>query len=159
MSTDGVAAPVPAPHRTARGRRRFALVVVLLAAAVSVLLYKGLLSSLNYFDTVNQALAHRAQLGTTSFRLEGIVVKNSVVATKTDAERFELSGAHGAEVRVVNTGVPPALFRTDIPVVVVGRFASATSDTFLSDQIMVKHGDSYAPAYTTTTRSPNGSTR
>lgn len=161
MTTDPAAiavAPLPPPHRTRSGRRRFVLVLVLLAAAISLLLYKGLLSSLDYFDTVDQALAHRAQLGTTSFRLEGVVVKGSVHATQ-GGERFALQGADGSTIDVQNTGVPPALFQPQIPVVVVGRFASMTSDTFLSDQIMVKHSATYIAAHPGRVRAPNGSTR
>ncbi len=151
-------APVPPPHRTRSGRRRFALVVTLLAAAVGLLLYKGLLSSLDYFDTVDQALAHRAQLGTTSFRLEGVVVRGTVHATPT-GESFALAGADGSTIDVRNTGVPPQLFQAEIPVVVVGRFASRTSDVFLSDQIMVKHSATYIAAHPGRVRAPNGSSR
>jgi cytochrome c-type biogenesis protein CcmE len=138
-------APVPPPRRRAGGRGRFAAVVVLLAAGVGVLLYEGLLSSLNYFDTVDQVLAHRAQIGTQSIRLEGVVVKGSVRATGSGAS-FALAGTDGREVQVINVGTPPQLFRTNVPVVAVGRFSTATSTLFLSSQIMVKHGSTYAPA-------------
>jgi cytochrome c-type biogenesis protein CcmE len=137
--------PVPPPHRRIQGRGRFFVVIALLAAGVSVLLYEGLLSSLNYFDTVDQVLAHRAQIGTESIRLEGVVVKGSVRGTDKGAA-FALAGADGREVQVINVGTPPQLFQTNIPVVAVGRFSTATSTLFLSTQIMVKHGSSYAPA-------------
>lgn len=153
------AAPVAPPHRTSRGRRRFLLVVALLAAAVGLLLYKGLLSSLDYFDTVDQALAHRAQLGTTSFRLEGVVVGGTMHGTSNGGERFAIEGADGATIDVRNTGAPPQLFQAAIPVVVVGRFASATSDLFLSNQIEVRHSSSYIAAHPGRVRAPNGSVR
>jgi cytochrome c-type biogenesis protein CcmE len=138
-------APVPPPPRRGKGRGRFFVVIGLLAAGVSVLLYEGLLSSLNYFDTVDQVLAHRAQIGTESIRLEGVVVKGSVRRTNNGAA-FALAGTDGREVQVINVGTPPQLFQTEIPVVVVGRFSTATSVLFLSNQIMVKHGSTYAPA-------------
>jgi len=68
-----VEAPVPPSRPTVRSRGRFLLVCGILVAAVGLLLYKGLLSSLDYFDTVDQALAHRAQIGTGTLRLEGLV--------------------------------------------------------------------------------------
>lgn len=137
-------APVAPARRSVRGRGRFFLVVGLLCAAVALLLYKGLLSSLDYYDTVDYALAHRGQLGTSSFRLEGTVVKGSVRPTATGAA-FAIAGANGALVQVVNVGTPPQLFQTGIPVVVVGRFSTASSSLFLSSQIMVKHGATYTP--------------
>lgn len=137
-------APVAPASRTERGRGRFFLVVGLLCAAVALLLYKGLLSSLNYYDTVDYALAHRGQIGTSSFRLEGTVVTGSVRPTATGAA-FAIAGSSGVQVHVVSVGTPPQLFQTGIPVVVVGRFSTATSSLFLSSQIMVKHGATYTP--------------
>jgi cytochrome c-type biogenesis protein CcmE len=139
-------APVAPPRRNVQARGRFFVVVTLLCAAVAVLLYKGLLSSLDYYQTVDYALTHRAQLGTSSFRLEGVVVGGTVHATDTGAA-FSLSGANCQRVRVVNQGSPPQLFQPGIPVVVVGRFASATSNVFLSNQIMVKHSATYIAAH------------
>jgi cytochrome c-type biogenesis protein CcmE len=122
------------------------LVCGILAAAVGLLLYKGLLSSLDYFDTVDQALAHRAQIGTGTIRLEGLVDCGTVRATRSGAA-FSISGTSGRRVHVVNVGSPPALFAAGVPVVVVGQFTSATSRTFDSTQIMVKHSATYVARY------------
>jgi cytochrome c-type biogenesis protein CcmE len=145
----------PAPKGS---RSRFILVCVLLAAAVGVLLYKGLLSSLNYFDTVDQALDHRVAIGTTSIRLEGVVVPGTVQSTSSGAD-FTISGSDGRTIRVNNVGSPPQLFQPRIPVVVVGRFASMTSGVFDSNQIMVKHSANYIAAHPARVKAPNGSVR
>jgi cytochrome c-type biogenesis protein CcmE len=139
-------APVAPPRRKVRSRGRFFVVVTLLCAAVAVLLYKGLLSSLDYYQTVDYAIAHRAQLGTSSFRLEGVVVRGTVSSTPP-VVAFSLSGANCQQVRVNFTGSPPQLFQPGIPVVVVGRFSSATSAVFLSNQIMIKHTANYVAAH------------
>jgi cytochrome c-type biogenesis protein CcmE len=145
-----------APSRPAvRARGRFAIVCVLLAAAVGLLLYKGLLSSLDYFDTVDQALDHRAQLGVSGFRLEGLVDRGTIQPTSTGTW-FSISGADGRRVEVHNTGSPPQLFQPAIPVVVVGHFASVTSDVFVSNQIMVKHSATYIAAHPGRVRAPDG---
>jgi cytochrome c-type biogenesis protein CcmE len=149
-------APKPRPAKTSR--TRFFVVCALLAAAIGVLLYKGLLSSLNYFETVDQALDHRASIGTSSIRLEGVVVPGTVVTTSSGAA-FTISGADGRTVRVNNVGSPPQLFQPRIPVVVVGSFASATSLVFDSNQIMVKHSATYIAKYPTRVHAPNGSVR
>lgn len=134
-----------------RSRARVAAVFVLLAAAVAYLLVQGLGSSLDYFDTVAQAVAHRHQLGTSTFRLEGVVVPGSIRRTGTGAD-FEVSGG-GHRLAVDDTGSPPQLFQADIPVVVVGHFAG---DVFEGDQIMVKHSATYVAAHPTRVKAPNG---
>lgn len=148
-------APVAPPARRVRARGRFFLVVGLLCAAIAVLLYKGLVSSLNYYETVDYALAHRGQLGTSSFRLEGVVVRGSIRASATGAT-FSISGADCREVQVVNVSSPPGLFQPGIPVVVVGQFSSATSATFDSNQILVKHSATYIAAHPGRVTVPEG---
>ena len=90
-------------------------------------------------------LAHRASLGTSTIRLEGVVVRGSI---SSDVDRGPTSPSPEASRRlaVENTGSPPQLFQPDIPVVVVGHFASGGSDVFVSDQIMVKHSAQYIGA-------------
>jgi cytochrome c-type biogenesis protein CcmE len=137
-------------------RRRLRLLVVfaLLAGAVVYLLVEGLGSSLDYFDTVSQALAHKTRIGTTVFRLEGVVVPGSVRRTAEGAD-FEVSGG-GHRISVHNAGSPPGLFQSNIPVVVVGHFTSSGSDLFVSNQIMVKHSATYIAAHPTRVQGPNG---
>lgn len=153
-----VLAPVEPARPAPRGRGRFIVVCLLLAAAVGVLLYKGLLSSLDYFDTVDQALSHRASIGTSSIRLEGVVVPGSVRTTAVGAN-FSIAGADGRTVIVENQGSPPQLFQPKIPVVVVGHFTTRTSNVFSSNQIMVKHSATYVAAHPNRVRAPNGSVR
>jgi len=133
--------PTAAGRRRPRHRLRLVLVFAVLAAAVAFLLVEGLGSSLDYFDTVHQALAKKAALGTTTIRLEGTVVAGTVHQIRGGTD-FTVSGG-GEQVAVENHGSPPQLFQPGIPVVVVGHFASAASDVFVSDQILVKHSATY----------------
>ena len=144
----------PAPRGTRRGRARLLLVFALLAGAIAYLLAEGLGSSLDYFDTVAQAIAHKQRIGTEVIRLEGLVVPGSIHRSARGAD-FEVSGG-GYRVIVHNTGSPPQLFQPDIPVVVVGHFTSAASTLFVSNQIMVKHSATYIAAHPTRVRGPNG---
>jgi len=139
----GPALPPSRPRRRA-GRRLWLVFAVLLAAFV-FLLVEGLGSALNYFDTVDQAFAHRATLGTRTFNLEGDVVAGSIHPTAVGTN-FEIAqGSH--TVAVTNTGSPPQLFQADIAVVVVGHFTSDVSHTFVSHQILVKHSENYCAAH------------
>jgi len=149
-STDGPALPTPRRRRS----RRLVVVFVILIAALIFLLVEGLGSSLNYFDTVDQAMAHRSTLGTTTFRLEGAVVPGSIRPTSVGTNFTICEGVHTVAVR--NTGSPPQLFQNNIPVVVVGHFTSATSNQFVSNQILVKHSATYSSKYPTRVKVTSG---
>ena len=146
--------PAVPPPRRRRTSRRVLVVFALLVVALVFLLVEGLGSSLDYFDTVDQALAHRATLGTRTFRLEGNVVPGSIHATTTGTD-FNLSEG-GHVVQVANTGSPPQLFQANIPVVVVGHFTSETAPDFVSNTIMVKHSSTYIAQYPGRVRAKNG---
>jgi len=137
--------PAMPPPRRRRTSWRVLAVFALLAVAFVFLLAEGLGSSLNYFDTVNQAFAHRHMLGTQTFRLEGTVVPGTIHATSAGSDFNICQGPH--VVHVANTGSPPDLFQPRIPVVVVGHFTSETSSNFVSNTIMVKHSATYTAQY------------
>jgi cytochrome c-type biogenesis protein CcmE len=118
------------------------------------LLVEGLGSSLNYFETVDQALAHKTMLGSQTFRLEGLVVPGTVHRIPGGVAFVAAGTKH--RVDVVNHGNPPELFQPDIPVVVVGHF-SGTS--FISDQLIVDHTAQYVQAHPNRVKAPNGTTR
>jgi cytochrome c-type biogenesis protein CcmE len=131
--------------RRRRSSKRLLLVFAVLAAAFVFLLVEGLGSSLNFFDTVDQAFAHRATLGTRTFNLEGAVVAGSIHPTALGTD-FTIAEGHRS-VSVANTGNPPQLFQNNIAVVVVGHFTSLTSHAFVSHQILVKHSENYCAAH------------
>ena len=130
-------------------RRRLWVVGAVLVGALAFLLYKGLGSSLDYFETVDQAVAQKAMLGTKTFRLEGVVVPGSVHRLPDGVSFVAAGSTH--RVAVINHGNPPQLFQPDIPVVVVGHFAG---DTFLSDQLIVDHTAQYVQQYPNRVKTP-----
>jgi cytochrome c-type biogenesis protein CcmE len=137
-------------------KRKVRLIVagVVLVGAFAFLLIEGLSNSLNYFETVNQAVAQRATLGSTTFRLEGLVVPGTIHATSTGVNfTVESSGVSEA---VIETGEPPQLFQPNIPVVLVGHFSGSI---FASDQIIVDHSAQYIAKYPSRVRAPNGTSR
>jgi cytochrome c-type biogenesis protein CcmE len=153
----GSAASDRARTRTRRGRAskwRLWVVGAVLVGAFVFLLVEGLGSSLNYFETVDQALAHKTMLGSQTFRLEGLVVPGTVHRIPGGVAFVAAGTKH--RVDVVNHGNPPQLFQPDIPVVVVGHF-SGTS--FISDQLIVDHSAQYVQAHPNRVKAPNGTTR
>ena len=149
--------PVAAPPTKRRGRWRTVGVLAVLALAVLALLSQGLLHSLNYFETIDQAMSSRAKLGTETFRLEGVVKPHTIDRTSRGAS-FWMTGGD-KKVFVDAHGSPPQLFQSDIPVVVDGHFTSETSDTFVATQIIVKHTASYIAAHPKRVKAPNGTVR
>jgi cytochrome c-type biogenesis protein CcmE len=140
----------------ARRRARWRLWAVggVLVGAFAFLLAEGLGGSLNYFETVDQAIAHKSMLGARTFRLEGVVVPGTVQRS-ADGVRFVAAGTHH-RVTVVNSSEPPQLFQPNIPVVVVGHFSGAT---FFSDQVIIDHSAQYIQAHPNRVKAPNGTVR
>jgi cytochrome c-type biogenesis protein CcmE len=149
-------APVEVAAPTSRGRVRVVVVLALIGVAVLALVSQGLLHSLNYFETVDQALAQRATLGSREIRLEGVVT--APVTRSASGADFLLAGSRGT-IRVAEVGSPPQLFQENIPVVVVGHFASASATVFHATQIMVKHTATYIAQHPSRVRARNGSVR
>jgi len=150
--------PLEPPLERRRSRRRSWLVIALIVVAVGALLSQGLLHNLNYFETVDEAMHHRQMLGTTQFRLEGVVAPGTIQRTATGSTFF-LNGTVSHEVFVVAHGQPPQLFRGDIPVVVDGHFTSSSSSVFDANQIIVKHTSDYVAQHPERVKAPNGSVR
>ena len=105
--------PVAAPPTKRRGKWRSIGVLVVLVLAVLALLSQGLLHSLNYFETIDQAMNSRAKLGTQTFRLEGVVKPHTIQRTSKGAS-FWITGGD-KKVFVSATGSPPSSFRRTFP--------------------------------------------
>jgi cytochrome c-type biogenesis protein CcmE len=93
-----------------------------------------------FFKTVSEAVADRAHDGTRELRIGGAVVPESIHTT-TDGADFELTQG-GQTVAVDHHGAEPTLFKDCAPVVANGHWRGAT---FVSDQILIKHGSTYQP--------------
>jgi cytochrome c-type biogenesis protein CcmE len=148
--TDGPADPraavAPAPRVVLRrrpllgSRRRQIGAAAVIAAAVAFLLVEGLGNATEYYKTVPQAVADRAKLGTTQFRIMGTV--GSDVRQVGHQTEFTISYSQ-VSTHVVDSREPPQLFKPGIPVVLEGHWSGPV---FQSDLIMVKHTAIYNPA-------------
>ncbi len=119
-----------------RGRATLFLGVAFVLAGG--LLWKGLTNATVYFKTVDEAVAHRADLGDRRFRLEGVVEPGSVKTTKNGVT-FVVT-ENNAAITVHHVGDPPELFKPNIPVVLEGHFEGKD---YASDRILVKHTAEY----------------
>ena len=139
------AAVPPAPPVRRRpallgNRRRQIVAAVVVAGAISFLLVEGLGNATEYYKTVPQAVAARASLGSSQFRIMGTV--DDDVRQVGSSTEFSISYA-GVTAPVVDSREPPQLFKAGVPVVLEGHWSGAV---FQSDLIMVKHTAIYNPA-------------
>jgi cytochrome c-type biogenesis protein CcmE len=116
------------------------------------------LHSLNYFETIDQAMSARAKFGTRDDSPRGRGEAHSIDRTSSGAS-FWMTGGHGERSSWSAHGTPPQLFQANIPVVVEGHFTSVTSTEFYGTQILVKHTASYIAAHPKRVKAPNGSVR
>ena len=145
--------PAPVPGR-GRHTARYVVVGLVLAGALAFLLGEGLGSALNFYLPADQAMAQKASLGDKTFNLEGVVEPGSIHSTASGVDFVVTSGS--TRLAVVNTGSPPQLFQSNIPVIAVGHFDGAG---FVSDQILVKHSSTYIAQHPSRVVAPNGTKR
>jgi cytochrome c-type biogenesis protein CcmE len=140
------------PRARLASRRRQIIAFAILAAALMVLVFRGLGNATLYFKTADEAVAQRAKLGSQRFRIEG-TVQPGVRQVGQDVD-FVIAN-NGVEVNVIHKSGPPQLFKPGIPVVLQGHFEP--DGHFASELIMVKHTEDYVakhPERVTTVPAP-----
>ncbi len=137
----------PRRRRSLGSRRQKIVAAVVILAALGFLVARGLANAMNYYLTANQAVAQRAQLGTSDFRIQGTVLPG--VRQVGTTLHFDIA-AKNVDVAIISTGSPPQLFRVGMPVVLDGHWQGGI---FSSNQIMVQHGSSYVEAHPATSKS------
>lgn len=132
--------------------KRYRLLIIslsgLLLVLVGLLTFGNLNQNLVYYLTPQEALAKKADFPDgRRFQLGGLVRDGSVVRTDQGLEFIVDSQiAPGPDsVRVVHHGAPAQLFRPGIGVVVEGYWQG---EEFVSDNMIVKHDENYAPPTT-----------
>jgi cytochrome c-type biogenesis protein CcmE len=133
--------PPRSRHRFLGTRRRQVVAGLVIAGALGFILFEGLNNATEYFKTTAQAVADKASLGTSQFRIEGTVEPD--VRQVGSATLFSIY-ADGVAVSVVDSSQPPQLFKPGIPVVLEGHWQGSV---YAADQIMVKHTASYVEAH------------
>jgi cytochrome c-type biogenesis protein CcmE len=126
-------------------RRRFIVGAVVIAAAVSYLVYAGIRSTSMYYFDMDQFLAQRAAHVGEDLRVKGWVRAGSIAwDARTNALTFDLARQDGsAPVPVTYHGVLPDMFAAGREVVVEGRWAEGR---LAARQIMTSCPSKYEPA-------------
>jgi cytochrome c-type biogenesis protein CcmE len=113
---------------------------LLIAAALTFLVYQGISNNMVYYITPSELLAKGSGAVGQDFRLGGQVRPGSRRWNpRTQVLDFVLQDPRG-HVDVQSHGVPPEMFREGIGVVVEGKF---TGHMFMATNLMVKHCATY----------------
>ncbi len=141
--------PRPTEGGSGSPRRRFGLRrwvgVAMLVVVVGVggfAVVRALDDATLFFRNADEAVGERAELGTSRFRLQGLVVPGSVEAYPGGVA-FVVA-YNGVEVPVEHSGDPVELFDDGIPVVLEGSWSgSSEGAVYVSDRMLVKHDENY----------------
>ncbi|MDJ0771152.1 MAG: cytochrome c maturation protein CcmE [Ilumatobacter sp.] len=125
-----------------RRRRNWLPMIVLglVLVAGGVIVTQFLRSAVDYYCNVDEVGARSGCDADRRLRLQGVVERGSIESAGGDTD-FVIS-FNGSEVPVRYDGEPGGIFKECIPVVVHGRFDSA-SQRFLGDRVEVRHSDEY----------------
>jgi cytochrome c-type biogenesis protein CcmE len=128
-------------------RRRFIVGAVLIAAAVSYLVYAGIRTTSMYYFELDEFLAQRAAHVGEHMRVKGYVKHGTVKwDPRTNELAFALSHKDDTEsVPVAYKGILPDMFAEGREVVVEGRYAAGALG---AKQIMTSCPSKYEPAKT-----------
>lgn len=125
-------------------RTRTLLILGVIAACITALVYVGIKGNVIYYYDVTEAVAKADSQGTDRFRLAGSVVIGSVKESD-DTISFKVTDG-GKTVSVIHHGDPPQLFKDAAPIVAEGHWIKGQEGKkFDSDRILIKHGNEYTP--------------
>jgi cytochrome c-type biogenesis protein CcmE len=126
---------------TRPSRRWFPIVVLgLVLIAGGVIVTQFLRSAVDYYCNVDEVDVRSGCDADRRLRIQGLVEEGSVETSGGDTD-FVIS-FNGVALPVHYDGQPGGIFKECIPVVVHGRFDSA-SKVFLGDLVEVKHSNEY----------------
>jgi cytochrome c-type biogenesis protein CcmE len=126
-------------------KKRFLIGAVIIAAALSYLIYGGMREAIVYFVTPAELKGQETASKGRSLRLGGMVLAGSLQKDLQNLTyRFQLSDGI-ASIPVLFRGVPPDLFSEGKGAVVEGRIGD--DGVFLANTIMAKHAEEYSPPH------------
>ena len=125
-------------------RTRTLGLLAIVTCCIVALVYVGINGNVIYYYEVSEAVAKSEDQGQERFRLAGAVVNNSI---SESGSQIIFKVTDGFEtVTVVHQGDPPEMFRDGAPVVAEGKWSKGKEGkSFVSDRILIKHGNEYTP--------------
>jgi cytochrome c-type biogenesis protein CcmE len=129
----------PADDLVGRRSLRNKIIGGLIAAVLIFVVYQGLTNARVFFLNVDEAVEQKSDLGDRTFRMQGTVISEE--GNSANGALLFTVAYNDATAQIRHVGPEPSdLFDLGEPVVVEGRW---TGDVFESDQVIVKHDESY----------------
>ncbi len=129
------------PSGDVTGRRSIRNKVIggVIAVVLLFVVYQGLTNARVFFLNVDEAIEQKEDLGERTFRMQGTVISEE--GSSANGALLFTVAYNDATAQIRHIGPEPSdLFDLGEPVVVEGHWAG---DVFESDQIIVKHDESY----------------
>lgn len=125
--------------------RRFIIGGIIIAAALSYLIYTGMQQAMVYFVTPSELKGQERPAKEKSLRMGGMVVQGSLEKDlKNLTYRFQITDG-ATSIPVFFRGLPPDLFSEGKGAVVEGRMGE--DGVFIATSIMAKHAEEYSPPH------------
>ncbi|MEL7207487.1 MAG: cytochrome c maturation protein CcmE [Actinomycetota bacterium] len=132
-------AGAPGPRARRQARLRNWLILGAVGAVLAFVLFQAITSARVYFYNVDEAIALRAETGSSTIRMQGTVLSDDGV-DPDGALRFTMIFA-GETAEVRHTGDEPSnLFAEGEKVVAEGHW---DGNLFQSHQVVIKHSEEY----------------
>jgi cytochrome c-type biogenesis protein CcmE len=130
-------------HDAMTKKSKLLLGAIIVAAALSYLIYGGIREAAVYYITPAELNEKGASAADRSFRLGGMVVPGSVHWDPGTLQlTFRLTDGK-EQVAVMHTGSPPDLFKEGTGAIVEGKYMSG--NLFIASTILAKHSEEYRP--------------
>jgi cytochrome c-type biogenesis protein CcmE len=129
------------PHPRVSGRRslRNKIIGGVIGAVLIFVLFQGLTDARVFFLNVDEAIEQKSELGERTFRMQGTVISEE--GSSANGALLFTVAYNDATAKIQHVGPEPSdLFDLGEPVVVEGHW---NGDLFESNQIIVKHDESY----------------
>jgi|Deesub1362A_J573_1020465.scaffolds.fasta_scaffold20928_2 cytochrome c-type biogenesis protein CcmE len=128
-----------------KGKKRIFILIAIMVVAFSYLLLLGMKEGSMYYLEVSEYLRKARELGNKKVRINGMVVKDSLVYnSKTLTLRFILKDTKGEEnLKVIYHGTPPDLLNQDGVTAVAEGYYDRKEDAFVAKQLLVKCPSKY----------------
>lgn len=124
-------------------KSKLLLGAIIVAAALSYLIYGGIREAAVYYITPAELNEKGASAADRSFRLGGMVVPGSMHWDPGTLQlTFRLTDGK-EQVAVMHTGSPPDLFKEGTGAIVEGKYMSG--NLFIASTILAKHSEEYRP--------------
>ena len=118
-----------------KGKLKFIIAIIVIALAVSYLVYGGVKDTMVYYLTVKELKSKVPGVYGEKVRVSGKVVPGSIKHGDDGSLRFSLADG-GGNIAVAYSGIVPDIFKDNVEAVVEGKYTD--QKVFMADVLLAK---------------------